>query len=254
MTALLIVLAALVGAGAVIHSHERSGRAPAAPTGGSAPTTGSNSTTGGGGSQGHNGIGLNLHAHSTTEPRSIWVVINKKHPIRPLDFKPALTIVRGYQVAWPAAHPLEQLLTSADATGLGLQIGSAFRSYGYQVSVHDDLVESKGSAAADRISARPGYSEHQTGLAADLITPAHSQCDLEPCFAGTRAGRWLAANAWRYGFIVRYKPGEKAVTGYSPEPWHVRYVGRPLAAAMRRAGLGTLEQVFHIKGGGYPEG
>jgi D-alanyl-D-alanine carboxypeptidase len=197
-------------------------------------------------------IGIDTSAHSTTDPTSIWMVVNKKHPIRPLDFRPRLAIVRGYEVAVPAAGPLTRLLDASDAAGLGLKIESAFRSYAYQVAVHDNLVATRGAAAADRVSARPGYSEHQTGLAVDLITPGDPGCDFRQCFAHTAAGRWLRANAWRFGFVVRYTAGNEAVTGYSPEPWHLRYVGRRLAAAMHTAHVATLEQVFGITGGGYP--
>jgi D-alanyl-D-alanine carboxypeptidase len=177
--------------------------------------------------------------------------VNKTHPIQPLDFRPALTLVRGYQVARAASRPLARLLDAGDTAGLGFKIASAFRSYAYQQHVHGALVSAEGSAVADRVSARPGYSEHQTGLAVDLITPAHPGCDFTACFAGTPAGRWLATNARRYGFVIRYLPGNQAVTGYQPEPWHLRYVGRALAAAMQAAGITTLEQAFHIRGGDY---
>ena len=252
--ALGIVILLVLGVGATVRSLGQSAAATKDAPGatGGATSAAPSSTQTAPTTTHHHGITLNLHAHSTTDPRSIWVVVNKRHPIHPLDFVPSLTVVRGYQVARPMAHDLEDLLESGNATGLGLAIVSAYRSYGYQVSVHDADVESKGSSAADRVSARPGYSEHQTGLAVDLVTPAHSGCDLEACFASTRAGRWLARQAWRYGFIVRYTPGNRAITGYSPEPWHIRYVGRPLAAAMRKAGVATLEQVFGIKGGDYP--
>jgi zinc D-Ala-D-Ala carboxypeptidase len=196
-------------------------------------------------------MSIDLHTHSTTNPSSIWVVVNKTHPIHPLDFRPALTLVRGYQVARSAAGPLTQLLKAGDAAHLGFKIASAFRSYVYQEQVHDGLVASEGRVGADRVSARPGYSEHQTGLAVDVVTPAHSGCDFKACFATTPAGRWLADHAWQYGFIVRYTARNQAITGYAPEPWHIRYVGRHLAAAMRGAGISTLEQVFHIKGGRY---
>jgi D-alanyl-D-alanine carboxypeptidase len=195
---------------------------------------------------------FDLGAHSTTDPSSIWVVVNKTHPISPAAFRPDLAIVRGYQVARPAARPLERLLDAGDRRGLGLKIESAFRSYAYQLHVHAATVASRGEAEADRISARAGYSEHQTGLAVDLVTPGDPGCDFEPCFAHTPAGRWLATDAWRWGFVVRYQPRTTAVTGYAPEPWHLRYVGRPLAEEMRRTGVRTLEQVFGISGGDYP--
>lgn len=198
------------------------------------------------------GISLDLSAQSTTDPSSVWVVVNKVHGIHPLGFRPQLTLVRGYQVAEAAAGPLARLLRAGDAAGLGFKIASAFRSYAYQEHVHDAVVASEGSAAADRVSALPGHSEHQTGLAVDLVTPARPGCDLAVCFASTPAGRWLARHAWRYGFIVRYTRENQAVTGYAPEPWHIRYVGRPLAAAMRAAGITSLEQAVHVAGGRRP--
>jgi len=191
-------------------------------------------------------------AHSTSDPSSIWVVVNKTHPISPLHFRPRTSLVRGYRVATPAAGPLTRLLRAGDRRGLGLKIASAFRSYEYQSGVHRSLAAAQGPAAADRISARPGYSEHQTGLAVDLVTPADPGCDLEACFADTTAGRWLRRSAWKFGFIVRYLPGNEAVTGYSPEPWHLRYVGRALAAELHRQGVTTLEEFFDLGGGDYP--
>jgi D-alanyl-D-alanine carboxypeptidase len=252
-TITLAVLAALVGIGAVIHSHAHSGSAstgsvPVVPP---PPPLVSNTAPSPAPTPAPPRIAIDLKARSITDPSSIWVVVNKTHPIRPLDFTPAIAIVRGYRVARSAAAPLAQLLNAGDAARLGLKIESGFRSYGYQVSIHDGAVASDGDAGADRTSARAGYSEHQTGLAVDLISLTDSRCNMQACFASTRAGRWLARNAWRYGFIVRYLPGHRHITGYSPEPWHIRFVGRPLAAAMRDAGISTLEQVFHIRGGGY---
>jgi D-alanyl-D-alanine carboxypeptidase len=191
-------------------------------------------------------------AHSTTDPRSIWVIVNKTHPVTPTDFRPEVALVRGYQVATAAAGPLERLLAAGDRRDLGFKIASAFRSYGYQYGVHAATAAARGAAGADLVSARAGYSEHQTGLAADLITPDDPGCDFDACFAHTPAGRWLAHNAWRFGFVVRYQPATTAVTGYSPEPWHLRYVGRPLAREMRETGIATLEQFFDVPGGDYP--
>ncbi|WP_169576444.1 M15 family metallopeptidase [Nocardioides halotolerans] len=191
-------------------------------------------------------------ARSTTDPTSIWVVVNKTHPITPSDFRPELDIVRGYQVAPPAARPLGRLLDASDRRGLGLKIASAFRSYGYQQGVHAATAAARGEAEADLRSARAGYSEHQTGLAVDLITPDDPGCDFEACFARTPAGRWLARNAWRWGFVVRYQPDTTAITGYQPEPWHLRYVGRPLARELRVTDVRTLEEFFGVAGGDYP--
>jgi D-alanyl-D-alanine carboxypeptidase len=191
--------------------------------------------------------------HSLTDPTSIWVIVNKTHPISPLDFRPTLSIVRGYQVATPAAAPLTHLLDSADRAGMPLKIASAFRSFAYQEGVHSRLVAGIGQTAADAVSARPGYSEHQTGLAVDL-QPLPGTCALDPCFARTPAGRWLAAHAWTFGFVLRYTEANQRVTGYSPEPWHFRYVGTALARELHDTGVGSLEAFFGVRGGDYPAG
>lgn len=194
---------------------------------------------------------FNRTARSTTDPSSIWVVVNKTHPITPSTFRPALTLVRGYQVAEAAADQLADLLDHSDQAGMGFKIASAFRSYEYQHHVHSVQVAQDGQAAADRVSARPGYSEHQTGLAVDLITPTVPTCDFEQCFATTPAGRWLEQHAWEYGFLIRYTAGNEAITGYRPEPWHLRFVGNALAASTRTSGITTLEQFLGVPGGDY---
>lgn len=192
------------------------------------------------------------HQHSLTDPGSIWVIVNKSHPIRPSDFRPDTSIVRGYRVATIAAEPLARLLDAADAARLPLKITSAFRSYDYQHAVHAQVVGARGTRGAEAISARPGHSEHQTGLAVDL-QPLDGRCALDACFAGTPEGRWLADHAWEYGFIVRYTRANQDVTGYGPEPWHFRYVGRSLAQELRESGVGSVEQYFSVPGGPYPD-
>ena len=189
--------------------------------------------------------------HSTSDPRSTWVVVNKRRPVAPWDFRPETTLVRGYQVAAPAAGPLTRLLAAGGRDGHPFKVASAFRSHDYQAAVHASTVAARGREAADRLSARAGHSEHQTGLAVDLVVPSEPACHFDPCFARTPAGRWLARNAWRHGFLVRYQPSTSSVTGYSPEPWHLRYVGRGLAAEMRRTGVATLEEFFGVPGGDY---
>ncbi len=99
------------------------------------------------------------------------------------------------------------------------------------------------------MSARPGHSEHQTGLAVDVGDLTDPSCDFLPCFATTPAGLWVAAHAQDFGFLVRYTPENSAVTGYAAEGWHLRYVGRELAGHMRSAGLTTLEETFGLPGG-----
>lgn len=186
-----------------------------------------------------------LRAHSLTDPRSIWVVVNKRRPLHPLTYRPPdlASVGHGQFMREPAARELIAMLAAAARAGLSMQADSGWRTYAYQVAVHRQAVASEGERLADESSARPGYSEHQTGWAVDL---AGDGCDIAACFAATPDGRWVAANAYRWGFIIRYPAGEEAITGYEPEPWHVRYVGIPLATRMRNGHIPTLEQAFGL--------
>ncbi|HFI0056879.1 TPA: LD-carboxypeptidase LdcB/DacB [Streptococcus suis] len=128
----------------------------------------------------------------------------------------------------------------------GFNVGKAysgFRSYETQQSLYLNYVQRDGQAAADRYSARPGHSEHQTGLAFDLTDASGA------LLTNSRAEQWLKDNAHKYGFVVRYLPGKEAVTGYMSEPWHLRYVGKE-AKDIYQSGL-TLEEYYGIPGGDY---
>jgi D-alanyl-D-alanine carboxypeptidase len=188
---------------------------------------------------------LDLTTYSITDPTSRWVVVNKQRPLSPSTYAPTdLAPVGGGQVMRAdAADALAQLMSAASAAKVPMHAVSGYRSYSYQVSVHDRSVERNGSAAADDSSARPGYSEHQTGWAVDVGVGG---CDVEKCFAETPQGRWVAANSWRYGFVVRYPQGAQAITGYEYEPWHLRWVDVPLATYMHEKNISTLEQVFGL--------
>lgn len=201
---------------------------------------------------------FNKTLFSTTDPTSIWVVVNKKHPLNPIDYVPADLRMPNVPLRVPgnesmqlravSATALEQLFAGAKADGLSLMVSSGYRSYVYQTNLYGGYVKSDGQAQADQESARPGYSEHQTGLAVD-IEPAARDCELEQCFATTPEGKWLDANAYKYGFIHRYTPDKVSITGYESEPWHFRYVGQALAGQMQSTGITTLEEFFGISGG-----
>jgi D-alanyl-D-alanine carboxypeptidase len=114
------------------------------------------------------------------------------------------------------------------------------------VSVYQGWVDSLGQEAADLTSARPGYSEHQTGLAIDVNALPDQGCALEPCWGNTPHSQWIASNAWRFGFIVRYQEGQTPITGYEYEPYHLRYVGLEIAKDMHDRGILSLEQYFGL--------
>ncbi len=198
--------------------------------------------------------GFNKQAHSLTDPNSIWVVINKDRPL-PDGWAPADLAVPNVKLSasvnaepmhlrQPAVEALETLFTAAIKANASLMLFSGYRSQALQASLYNSYVKRDGQAAADRYSARPRYSEHQTGLAAD-VAPADGSCTAEQCFANTTAGKWLAAHSYQYGFIIRYQEGKESLTGYEYEPWHIRYVGKTLALELHKRGE-TLEQFFGL--------
>lgn len=132
----------------------------------------------------------------------------------------------------------DKLQTDCAAEGLSIWNASGFRSYETQAGLYNRYCNRDGKEAADRYSARPGHSEHQTGLAIDLNTITQS-------FADTAEGQWIAENCWRYGFIIRYPKGKEAQTGYMYEPWHIRYVGVEVAEKIYNSGL-CLEEYYGI--------
>jgi D-alanyl-D-alanine carboxypeptidase len=167
-------------------------------------------------------------------------VVNKTRPLKPASYEPPdLAPVSGTLLRADAAAALESLVAGAARDGVAIIAVSGYRSYATQQGLYARYTDGFGQTHTDALSARPGFSEHQTGLAVDVGNPDGS-CALLGCFASTPAGAWAAANAPRFGFIVRYPEGASAVTGYAYEPWHLRYVGPKAAAEITRRGL-TLE-------------
>ena len=163
------------------------------------------------------------------------VVANKKHPMA-ANYNP------GENLTAKAAF----LRLRNDMIAKGYNVGyaySGFRTYDYQKVLYQNYVNKDGQAAADRYSARPGYSEHQTGLVFDLTDKAGNLLE------DTAASNWLKNNAHRYGFVVRYQPGKEASTGYMPEAWHIRYIGKE-ADEVYHSGL-SLEEYYGFEGGDY---
>lgn len=183
------------------------------------------------------------------DPSRIDAVVNKQHCITPIDFTPAdLVTVDGATISAKAEPSFAAMYAAAAAAGAGFRVTSSYRSYADQVATYNDEIAIEGSsAAADAVSAWPGYSEHQLGLAADF------SCNgiVLEAFAGSACYKWLVAHAADYGFIQRYPAGLTSITGYSPEPWHWRYVGTTVAKDMKAKGLQTLEEYWGVAGGGY---
>ena len=144
------------------------------------------------------------------------------------------------QMRAEAAEAMLVLMEAAKEEGLGLLCVSGYRSYGTQKVVFDNKVKAVGEEAALKYVAYPGQSEHQTGLAMDL-TSRDLANGLTSSFADTAEGQWVAMNAHRFGFIIRYPAGKENITGYNYEPWHIRYVGQEVAQYIYEHGL-TLEE------------
>lgn len=193
---------------------------------------------------------------SIDDPASIWVIANKARPLNPSGYIPADLVIPSVPLRYDttyeemklrkeAAESLQEMTNDAKSESVNLKLASGYRSYNLQTSVYNNFVKTQGRATADTQSARPGYSEHQTGLAADL-EPVDRSCEIADCFATTKEGVWLAANSYKYGYIVRYLPGKQNIVGYKYEPWHFRYVGRELAAELKKLDNPTLEEFFGL--------
>ena len=194
---------------------------------------------------------------SIDDSTSLWAVVNKLRPLTPKTYVPSNLVVpniplRGNitstekYVRSDTATALEKMVADATAQGVHFNLQSGYRSYDFQVTLYNRYVQQQGQAAADTQSARPGYSEHQTGLAADLGGTSNPSCNVEAFYGTTAESNWLAANADKYGFIVRYPQDKTPITGYTYEPWHVRYIGTELSTELQDKNIQTLEEFFGL--------
>ena len=165
------------------------------------------------------------------------LIVNKRYPLSP-QYNPGENAI--------AKAALLKLIEDMQTAGYAISNQySGFRSYDTQADLYQNYVNRDGKEAADRYSARPGYSEHQSGLAFDLIDTNGNLVEE------TDASQWLLRHAHRYGFIVRYLEGKENSTGYMPESWHLRYIGQE-AKEIAESGK-SLEEYFGISGGSYQE-
>lgn len=158
------------------------------------------------------------------------LVVNKSYPL-PEDYNPG-GLTSETQKAF------DKMADAAKNDGIKLTICSGFRSYSYQKQLYERYVAENGQKEADRFSARPGHSEHQTGMAIDVNNASSS-------FDGTPEAKWLEQNCYNYGFIIRYPKGKEDITGYRYESWHIRYLGTEKSVELQKSGL-TLEEYLDI--------
>lgn len=158
------------------------------------------------------------------------LLVNKNHPI-PASYAPGLN-----KIVWEAFMDLKD---GAAIEGHDIQLLSGYRSYTTQQNLYNNYVATYGQEEADTFSARPGTSEHQTGLAMDVGW-------IDDAYGDTASGKWLAENCHKYGFIIRYPKGKEGITGYKYEPWHIRYLGVDIATDVYRSGL-CLEEYLGVQ-------
>ena len=139
-----------------------------------------------------------------------------------------------------AAEAIEKMFSDAKSKGIVLYGVSGYRSYETQDALYKERVKSAGKKEAEKYVARPGESEHQSGLAMDVGTKNYLRGEN---IGNTKEGKWLKDNAYRYGFIIRYPKEKEYITGVNYEPWHIRYVGRDMAKAIESKEI-TLEEYY----------
>ncbi|WP_240468603.1 M15 family metallopeptidase [Gracilibacillus sp. YIM 98692] len=187
-------------------------------------------------------------------PTSLQVIVNKQRSV-PAGFQPPNLVEANVSyyaeegspkrlLRKEAADALEKLFNAAKKDGLDLVAVSGYRSFERQKQIYENNVAHYGQEHADRFSAKPGTSEHQTGLAMDVASAALTAV-LEQSFIQTDEGQWLADHAHEHGFIIRYPEGKEEITGYSYEPWHLRYVGENIAGDIYQDQQ-TLEEFFGL--------
>ena len=192
--------------------------------------------------------------HVVDNPESMLVYVNKKRKL-PDGYEPNDLVVPDVRHRYEAGHmetkmrkeaanALKNLFEGAQEDGYELMTISGYRSYERQNTIYTNQVNAYGLDYANQYSARPGTSEHQTGLSIDVRYADDSkESKLEQSFGDTDMGIWLAEHAHEYGFVIRYPRDKEEVTGYSYEPWHIRYVGVDVAAKLYAENL-TLEEYF----------
>jgi D-alanyl-D-alanine carboxypeptidase len=182
---------------------------------------------------------------------SLLVLVNREHAL-PADYIPAdltkltlpfasYALPERRQLRKEAAEAIVLLFEAAENDKIELFCYSGYRSYPSQSEIYTEKVRTIGLEETNKYYAAPGHSEHQTGLAMDVTNAAGLKAGLNADFAQSKEGIWLAANANRFGFIIRYPQGKEGITGYAHEPWHLRYVGLKAALEIGKTGQ-TLEE------------
>ena len=190
------------------------------------------------------------------DPTDILILVNKQNraPAVPVTLvKPDVTptresVAENIYMRPEAASALEALFEGAAEAGLTLYATSGYRSYSTQKAIFDRKAAERGEQAANRSVAKPGYSEHQTGLAMDIEGETTLGTGLTEAFGESPEGIWVAEHCHEYGFIIRYPKDKTNITGYIYEPWHIRYVGVEAATEITELGVTFEEYILMVRG------
>lgn len=199
--------------------------------------------------------GLPSRDEVNTTPDSIFCLVNKEYSL-PSDYEPNDLVVPdvSFNIDYEsekrymreeAALALESLCQDALSEGLEIFAISGYRSYERQQEIYENNLKTRGTTHTNQYSAKPGYSEHQTGLVMDVSCESEG-FDLQESFGETPEGIWLAQNCAKYGFVIRYPEGKENITGYAYEPWHIRYLGVELATYLTENNL-TLDEYYYYE-------
>lgn len=191
-------------------------------------------------------IGLDNEFYNNIEtiqnPDNLLVLVNKYNQL-PADYVPSNLVTlkcnSNYKLRKEAAIAFDALVEAAKADNVNIYPYSAYRSYEYQNRIYNRYVNKDGQELADTYSARPGHSEHQTGLSVDIKSVGYKQL-IENDY------NWIKENAHLYGYIIRYPENSTEITGYQEEPWHLRYVGVEVATEIKELGI-TFDEYYQIK-------
>jgi zinc D-Ala-D-Ala carboxypeptidase len=183
------------------------------------------------------------------QDKGLLILVNKEHAIdknyvpedlRAIKYFASDRSAETRYMRAEAATAFNQLVEAAAKDNIELKMTTAYRSYSFQKNLFENYVKKEGEEAANRYSAKPGESEHQTGLAVD-VSAESVDYQLTEAFGETKEGKWLVKHAYEYGFILRYPKEKEDITGYLYEPWHIRYVGLFAAKEIYEQGV-TLEE------------
>lgn len=172
----------------------------------------------------------------------ICIIVNKYYKVPDGYSPPDLVNVDGQKMRKEAADAFVKMRNDASRENLRIRAVSGYRTVSYQRGLYNRYLSSDSQENVDRYSARPGYSEHHTGLAVDVF----GSVDGLRQFENTPEFPWVRDNCYKYGFIIRYFEETEDITGYESEPWHLRYVGTRVSTDMKEKGINSFEE-YHAK-------